>query len=294
MPEPSLMIPRRVILITGYSRGIGRAFFEEHRRRFPEDGLLCLGRQAPLYEGEACRWVRADLSQPVTGETRSEILFCLQSLCRSDTRGGLVAPGEDKRADGPQFSSASAYLDGFFHAAGLVGPLGALSAEHMAVRETFQVNLHAFSEVIAAVEPALKQAHLMRRDSGTVPFVCHLSSGAARSPYGDLPTYCTSKAAVLMFARCLAASRPADELQVLSIAPGTVSTDMTRQLVKTSPEDWPGLQKFRDLAVSGSYADPADVARAIGDLLFDPQMEGKRRQIHGRYYDLRKPDAVDS
>lgn len=294
MPQSNPMMPRRVILITGYSRGIGRAFVEEHRRRFPEDALLCLGRQRPSHEGEACRWVCADLSRPITVETRSEISSCLRSLCRAAVDTGPSAPDLGDEADRPDVAANLEYLDGFFHAAGLVGPLGAIPLDHVAAREAFQVNLHAFSEVIAAVEPALKKAGMIRRASASVPFVCHLSSGAARSPYGDLPVYCASKAAVLMFAQCLAASLSADELQVLSIAPGTVSTDMTRQLVATSPEEWPGLQKFRDLSASGGYSEPAAVAKTLGDLLFDPRMERKRRQIHGRYYDLRKPDSVDS
>jgi NAD(P)-dependent dehydrogenase (short-subunit alcohol dehydrogenase family) len=284
----------KVILVTGYSRGIGRAWVEEHRRRFPLDRLIYLGRQRPLAEPSVDGWVRADLAQPLTGETQAEMLNQISIVSRSVLRSVESAPSDGSLHESlPHSLSLGGYLDGFFHAAGVVGPLGAVTADPNAVRETFQVNLHALTEAVSAVQPLLKTAQLLRQGSGEVPFVCHLSSGAAQTAYADLPHYCSSKAAALMQARCLAAAFSFNELQVFALAPGRVRTDMTQNLVKTAPDEWPGLQAFRDLAASGGYADPVDVARSIDVLLFDRQWSQRRQQIHGRLYDLRKPNEAD-
>jgi benzil reductase ((S)-benzoin forming) len=53
----------------------------------------------------------------------------------------------------------------------------------------------------------------------------------------------------------------------VSIAPGTVDTDMQAAIRKTSEDDFPNRQRFFDLHKDGKLTPPEEVARNIWSLL---------------------------
>lgn len=95
--------------------------------------------------------------------------------------------------------------------------------------------------------------------------IIQISSGAADSPHRGWSLYCAGKAGLEQFSRCLAleqadTARPVD---VLCLRPGVVDTPMQAQIRDRSRDDFPDVQRFRELAQSGQLAAPAEVAEAL-------------------------------
>jgi len=95
-----------------------------------------------------------------------------------------------------------------------------------------------------------------------------LSSGAASSVYPGWASYGAAKAAVDQWVRDVGAEQDLrGGARVVSIAPGTVATDMQAQLRHTEEDDFPSRQKFIDLHEAGKLRDPDEVARDMWRLL---------------------------
>ncbi|QDV05751.1 Benzil reductase ((S)-benzoin forming) [Planctomycetes bacterium Poly30] len=101
----------------------------------------------------------------------------------------------------------------------------------------------------------------------------NLSSGAASSAYPGWLTYCTSKAALRMAGRVVAADvaeqlalsdRP---IHVLDYAPGVVATEMQAEIRSAAPSSFPRSERFHDLYEQDQLADPSAPAGEIADLL---------------------------
>lgn len=277
----------QLLVVTGYSRGIGQSLVWELQARRLAGKLaaifLFVGRTEPdaalLAEGDL--FVRWDLGIECDQALHDQIVMALRELPR--------APPDVMQSWG------------LFYAAGALGPIG-VAARHTegskaknpdrVWAEWRQANSQCLF-INATNFVSLCQILIAERGAGNGGnFVLHLSSGAALHPYGDLEAYCASKAAALMHARCLAARHGPDQLAVLSIAPGTVRTAMTATLAATEPARFPDLQKFRDLRDQGAFAEPALVGSQLVSIALDADQKELRQKIHGKYYDLRKPDET--
>ena len=150
----------------------------------------------------------------------------------------------------------------FMHAAGTLEPVGfagevdsgAYQANVLLNSAAPQVLGHLFLAAAREVEAA---RHLVM-----------LTSGAAKSVYAGWSSYGAGKAAIDQWVRNTAAEQAIrGGVQVLSIAPGTVATDMQARLRQTEEDDFPNRQKFIDLHESGRLTEAEDVARQIWGLL---------------------------
>ncbi|MCJ8323402.1 MAG: SDR family oxidoreductase [Rhizobiales bacterium] len=103
--------------------------------------------------------------------------------------------------------------------AGLIDPIGKLHdldpTEWMQLQ---QVNIGGVMNASHAVLP-----DMLANKSG---IIINLSSGAAKNPVDGWSAYCTSKAAVNMFTRCLDAEYANMGIRVHDFIPGIVGTDM--------------------------------------------------------------------
>lgn len=184
---------------------------------------------------------------------------------------------------------------GVVHAAGLLGPMDQAPVASDAslwqswwdeYQRTARVNHLAGMELVLGLKPYLKPSTSQSRGAACPPFLLHISSGAAVKPYVGWGAYCSSKAAMLMDFKCLSGQLDANETLVLSVAPGTVMTDMMRQVLAAQPQHFPALEKFRELEKTGGLVSPDSAAEKIVSWLMENSAENLA-QWHGQLYDVR-------
>ena len=169
-------------------------------------------------------------------------------------------------AVGESFRRELAGFDGdrvvFVHAAGTLEPVGfAGEVDSAAYQANVLLNCAAPQVLGHLFLEAAKDVHADRH-------LVMLTSGAAKSVYAGWSSYGAGKAAVDQWVRNAGAEQEIrGGVRLLSIAPGTVATDMQARLRQTDEDDFPNRQKFLDLHEAGKLTDPDDVARDIWGLL---------------------------
>jgi NAD(P)-dependent dehydrogenase (short-subunit alcohol dehydrogenase family) len=118
--------------------------------------------------------------------------------------------------------------------------------------------------VMAAVRLARALAPQMKSRGGGV--ILHNASICATQPLGYEPIYNVTKAALVMFSKCLANELIGDNIRVNAVNPGLVMTPdwqkTAKLLTANSDQSWEDyLQKIADdNAPIGRFADPAEIA----------------------------------
>lgn len=192
-------IRNRVVVVTGASRGLGRALSEELAGRGARVALVARG-EALL--GEVVEAIRA----------------------RGGRAWGIAAdvgePGSEVAITG-QASALAGSIDVLVNNASTLGevPLPLLAdAEPDDVRRTFEVNvLGPFRLTRAVLGPML----LRRRG-----LVVNVSSDAAVEPYPGWGAYGASKAALDHMTRILAAELAGSGVRAVAVDPGEMDTEM--------------------------------------------------------------------
>jgi NAD(P)-dependent dehydrogenase (short-subunit alcohol dehydrogenase family) len=218
-------------VLTGVSRGLGRALFDELYGR--GDRLFAIGRNFSAEQRAAdparVRLCQADLSRP--------------DVELPDLPGFLAAGPTDEPVV-------------LIHNAGSVEPIGAIGTLDPArTAASVHVNLLAPMLLTGAVLAAAGERPT------TVLFV---SSGAAHRVIDGWATYCATKAGGEMFFAALARQYADDDrVRVASVNPGVMDTEM-QALIRTSDDVWfPDRDRYRGLAERGELPSPATVARRI-------------------------------
>jgi NAD(P)-dependent dehydrogenase (short-subunit alcohol dehydrogenase family) len=189
---------RRIALVTGASRGIGRAVARELARR--DWRVVCIARAQKALEA---------LDDEIKAERKGEAT--LVPLDLSD----LAAI--DRLA--PALLERFGKLDGL---AACAGVLGALTPAHQAtpavMQDTITINYLANQRLIRAVHPLLRAS-----DAGRAVF---LTSGAARHPYAYWAPYAASKAALDALVAAYAAELAVTPIKANLFNPGPTRTAM--------------------------------------------------------------------
>lgn len=253
--HPLLNTQKPWLVITGASRGIGNALRNQLASRY---NFI-----------EIVRTTEQHLENSV------RLQWDLATALDDKTRGALIEVFQKTK------------VAGIFHCAGTLGPWG--GAETLAHSKTYwtehlnayRINVCAPLDLLSVALPYLKAApHL------PAPIIFHLSSGAAVKPYVGWETYCTTKAACLMAFKALAKRYSANELLCLSVAPGTVMTDMMKKVLAGNKSDFPEVEKFIQLQKEGRLVDPKVPAVAIDLFLHDSAETLK--SFHGELFDVRQ------
>ena len=210
----------KTVLITGASRGIGEAA----ARAFAQAGanVVLAARSADTLErlaqeiGPRARAVSCDVA-------RFADMEAAVALCR-DHFGGL---------------------DVLVNNAGVIDPVGRLDAiDADAWGKVIDINLKGVFHGMRAAIPVMRAA-----GGGTILTV---SSGAAHNPLEGWSHYCASKAGAAMLTECAHLEEAAHGLRVMGLSPGTVATQMQRDIRESGinpvsqldwsahiPPDWP-------------------------------------------------------
>lgn len=195
----------------------------------------------------------------------------------------LSEPADWRKVDA-SFTEELADFDGdrvvFIQAAGDVIPMG-FAGE-------VDTEAYARSVVLNSASPQVL-GHMFLRAARSVNAERHLvmiTSGAAQSVYPGWASYGASKAAVDQWVRDVGAEQEErGGVRVVSIAPGTVDTDMQKMLRETNERDFPKRQKFVDLHEAGKLTPPAETAKKMWGVL-DQGLD------NGSVVDLRKLATV--
>lgn len=187
----------RVALVTGASRGIGRAVAEAYARAGAH--VILTARTVGALEA-------VDDAIRAAGGTATIMPLDLRALDKIDALGPALAEKFGK-------------LDIFVGNAGMLGPLTPLS--HMTAKDwdnVMMVNVAANFRLIRTLDPLLRAS-----DAGRVIFT---GSSTYERPKAYWGAYRVSKAAVNMLALTYAAETEKASVRVNIVHPGTVKTQM--------------------------------------------------------------------
>jgi NAD(P)-dependent dehydrogenase (short-subunit alcohol dehydrogenase family) len=234
----TLMTSSHLTVITGASRGLGRAMAEQLLQ--PGRRLLCISRQSDEQLGALARdagveleqW-QQDLSDPVAAAER------LSAWLR-----GLEAQG---------FDSAT-----LINNAGTIGRPRPLSdAVGTELAQALRVGLEAPMLLTSAFLGATKDWRADRK-------VLNISSGLGRNAMGSQAPYCAAKAGMDHFSRAVALEEKGERgARIVSLAPGVIDTDMQVQLRDSDPAMFPDYARFQKLKAEGLLDSPASAATKI-------------------------------
>jgi benzil reductase ((S)-benzoin forming) len=222
----------RSVIITGVSRGLGAALFDEFYRGGGR--ILALGRRfsdaqhrAERVDPQRVRLRPLDLTHPATLPGAAE----LAAFIHDATEVLLI--------------HNAAVLEP-------VGAVGGLAADEIAT--AVAVNLTAPMILTNALLGGIGQRTL------TVLF---LSSGAARRPVAGWSVYGATKLASESFFEALAAQEP--RIRVVTVNPGVMNTDMQARVREYANQGvyFPERQRFLDLHARGELPDAGTVARRV-------------------------------
>ncbi len=114
-------------------------------------------------------------------------------------------------------------VDVLINNAGMIDPIARLeNADPADWAQLINVNINGVFNGMHAVLPYMKAAN-----AGTIITV---SSGAAHRPLEGWSAYCTSKAGAAMLTRALDLEERASGLRIMGLSPGTVATQMQRDI----------------------------------------------------------------
>ena len=230
-----------VYIVTGASKGLGAALVEQLLS--PDDRIIGIARSPSFPLATAARDKGAWLDW---------YLQDLGDLVGADALAASVCAGLPRDA-------ASYVLVNNAAAAEPIGPIAALDA----------------AQVVGAINVNLTAAMLLttRFLAATAPLdaerrVLNISSGLARRPMDGTAAYCTSKAALDMFTRCINAephdgTRAVRRARSVSLAPGVIDTGMQVVMRGQDASTFPEGQHFRAMKDDGRLSSPDAVATKI-------------------------------
>jgi benzil reductase ((S)-benzoin forming) len=234
----------RSTIITGVSRGLGAALFDELLAA--GDRVMALGRRFTADQLQKAQ------SEPERVALRPTDLADFSALPNPTELASFVggSPGE----------VALVHNAAVFEPYGRIGML-----EPERVASAVAVNLTAamlltnalFGSVLSELQPQLR---------GRTISVLFISSGAAHRIAGGRSVYASTKRAAETFLESLAAEwAPDPRVRVAIVDPGMMDTEMQAVVRKHAREDsyFPDRQHFLDRYERGDIPSPVDVARRI-------------------------------
>lgn len=239
------MSPSHLTVLSGASRGLGRAIAEQLIHQAGRQRLLCVSRTSNAALAALAREAGAVLEQ-----WSLDLIEGLQGAHRLDE--WLRQFGAD------EFQTAT-----LINNAGTVASLRQLTdTAGKDVLEALRVDLEAPMVLTAAFLGATEAWRARRR-------VLNISSSAGRKPVSGQAPYGAAKAGMDHYTRVVALEQSVvpNGARLVSIAPGNIDTDMQQQLRDSDPLQFPDGPRFIRLKAEGRLQHPSVVAQRVLDLL---------------------------
>ncbi len=206
--EPLLL--GRVALVTGASRGLGRAIAEA------------------LWREGASLWMVAR-SAAGLDELASALAPRALADQRVETLAADLADPAAPRHIAEQVVARFGRVDVLVNNAALIGPIGRLwESDEQAWDETLRVDLLAPVALCRAVVPGM-----IARGAGRI---VNVSGGGASTPLPHFSAYATAKAALVRFSETLGRELDGSGVEVNCLGPGALDTDMHARIREAGPE----------------------------------------------------------
>jgi NAD(P)-dependent dehydrogenase (short-subunit alcohol dehydrogenase family) len=242
MSLPSLS--GRVAVVTGASRGIGATLATEFAAQGMKLGLC--SRSAPaLAEGE-------------------DVIATKLDVCDEDAIEKFAT----------DVIAKFGRIDLWVNNAGVLDPIAPL--RNVAVsdfRDHIDINL---TGVFLGTRTFVR--HVRDREGEGV--LINISSGAAWSAYEGWSTYCAGKAAVERLTEVVQLEEAESGLRAYSVAPGVVDTEMQKLIRNSTEENFPQVERFREMKTEGAFNSPEFVASQLLGIAFDP--DARPEQVEHR------------
>ncbi|CAN5427177.1 SDR family oxidoreductase [soil metagenome] len=230
---------KHLTLITGASRGMGRAMAEQLLQ--PGHALVCISRKTDdalttlaQQAGASLEQWSFDLAEPAAAAERVREWLAQQ--------------------DGAAFDSVT-----LINNAGTVGRLGPMSAAASPdLAQSLRIGLEAPMLLTAAFLAATQSWRGVRK-------VLNISSGLGRNAMASQAPYCAAKAGMDHFSRCVALEEAVlpNGAKIVSLAPGVIDTDMQVQMRGTDAGLFPYRSRFLKLKDDGLLDSPATAAGKV-------------------------------
>ncbi|WP_420037812.1 2,3-dihydro-2,3-dihydroxybenzoate dehydrogenase [Streptomyces sp. cg28] len=249
----------RLALVTGAGRGIGEAVV-----------AALAGRGARVLATD----LDADAVSKLAGEYADDRVVA-RALDVTDSAAVEALVADAEATLGP--------LDIAVNVAGILRGAPAVDLTDDDWAATFAVNTHGVFHVSRSVA-----RRMTARGRGSIVTV---ASNAAGVPRAGMAAYAASKAATVMFSKCLGLEVAAQGVRCNTVCPGSTLTDMQRGMWESSGVDVDAARRSvieGDLAAHrtgiplGRIADPADIAEAVAFLASD---RARHITMHDLYVD---------
>ncbi|MZD08673.1 2,3-dihydro-2,3-dihydroxybenzoate dehydrogenase [Streptomyces sp. SID5785] len=249
----------RLALVTGAGRGIGAAVV---------DALAARGARVLATDLDA-----GSVGQVAARHPDGQVTARRLDVTDAAAVEALVADAEDTL--GP--------LDTAVNVAGILRTSPVLDLDDTDWADTFAVNTGGVLHVSRSVA-----RRMTGRRRGSIVTV---ASNAAGIPRAGMAAYAASKAATVMFTKCLGLEVAAYGVRCNTVCPGSTLTDMQRGMWERSGADAASAERAvveGDLAAHrtgiplGRIADPADIADAVAFLASD---RARHITLHDLYVD---------
>ncbi len=240
-------------VVTGASRGIGKALSHHLARQGYR--VVLVARKSEALES-------------ATSEVQSLSATSFQSPCDLADPASIALTVEHLLQNLDR-------IDGLIHNAGTIAPIKPmLRSDGDDWGRSMQVNLIGVQQLTSGLASLLEGEHRVR--------VSTISSGASLRPLDSWSAYCTAKAGLDMWARCLAHEGAGDNISAISVAPGIVDTGMQADIRSANDDDFPLKSTFVDYHANGDLTNPMDVAEQLLPLLTEHTMKQS-----GQRFDVR-------
>ena len=213
-------MPDRV-LVTGASRGIGRAIAES---------LAATAHVIAVVRNEAD-------GERLRADSNGRIEYTLLELTNRQQRAFLIQEAEARF--GP--------IDAFVHAAGLGEHRPIADTDHAQIERLFEVNVFAGMDLA-------RQFVRASRDRGAPGSIVFITSTLAERPAPTTSIYSATKGALVSFMKALAIELAPEHFRVNAVSPGIIDTDM----IRSRGEDLNALAKLHPIGRMGHAHEVAD------------------------------------
>ncbi|KNF10075.1 oxidoreductase [Gottschalkia purinilytica] len=233
----------KYIIITGTSRGLGESLAKKSFKK--DNHIICISRKknTSLIEEAKEKDINLDYFEYDLNDTDN-----IDTLMKN-----VFDKIETSKAEG-------VYL---INNAGTVSPIKPIEkCEKYDIIRNINVNLTSLMLITSFFMKYTKELEVEKR-------VINISSGASEKAYHGWGCYCTSKAGIDMFTKCIALEEENKDhpVKIVSFTPGIMDTNMQKEIRSSKEEDFIQLQRFIDFKEKGKLLSTEIVAGAITDLL---------------------------